>query len=341
MARPLRVEYEGAIYHVTVRGNDRRDIFRDDHDRRRFLDRLADCVEAHQVRLYMFCLMTNHVHLMLETPAGNLSEFMHRLQTAYSVYFNRRHRRSGHLFQGRYGARVVGGDEYILRLSRYIHLNPVFTHAARKLPLRERIAMLRRYRWSSYRSYIGRAGRLGFVDYAPMPAMTQAPAKAKRPGEYRRFVEAGIAESDRDLERILATGPLAIGSERFVRWVRGMHDKLSGKGRRTEDVTLRRRSRRLAAERVIEIVCGQLGVGREEVPRRQRDSLLRPIVAKMLCRYSGLTQRQAGEFLNLSTGAAVSIQLKTLAAAAASKGKLRRQLAAIDQAICAEIDERQ
>jgi len=74
MARPLRVEYEGAIYHVTIRGNDRRNIFLDDRDRQRFLDRLADCVEAHDIRLYMFCLMTNHVHLMLETPAGNLRD---------------------------------------------------------------------------------------------------------------------------------------------------------------------------------------------------------------------------------------------------------------------------
>ena len=103
MARPLRVEYEGAIYHVTARGNDRRSIFRDDRDRQRFCDRLGDCVEAHEVRLYMFCLMANHIHLMLETPAGNLSQFMHRLQTAYSVYFNRRHQRSGHLFQGSIG----------------------------------------------------------------------------------------------------------------------------------------------------------------------------------------------------------------------------------------------
>ena len=338
MARPLRVKYEGAIYHVTVRGNDRRNIFRDDRGRQRFCDRLADCVEAHEVRLYMFCLMTNHVHLMLETPAGNLSEFMHRLQTAYSVYFNRRHQRSGHLFQGRYGARVVRGDGYILRLSRYIHLNPVFTTAAKKLPLRERIDMLRRYRWSSYRSYIGRSARVDFVDYAPMLAMTQAPTKAKRPGEYRKFVEAGIAKSDRDLERILAMSPLAIGSEKFMHWVRGMHDKLSGRRRRTEDVTLRRRPRRLAAERVIEIVCGQLGAEREKVGLRQRDSLLRPIVAKMLCRYSGLTQRQAGEFLNLSTGAAVSIQLKTLATATATNRKVRKQLAAIDQTICAEIN---
>ena len=201
MARPLRVQYEGAIYHVTIRGNDRRDIFRDDRDRQRFCDRLADCVEAHEIRLYMFCLMSNHVHLMLETPAGNLSEFMHRLQTAYSVYFNLRHSRSGHLFQGRYGARVVRGEGYILRLARYVHLNPVFTRAAKKLPLRERIDMLRRYCWSSYRGYIGRAAPLEFVDYAPMLAMTKAATKAKRPGEYRKFVESGIAESDRDLQR--------------------------------------------------------------------------------------------------------------------------------------------
>ena len=338
MARPLRVEYEGAIYHVTARGNDRRSIFRDDRDRQRFCDRLGDCVEAHEVRLYMFCLMANHIHLMLDTPAGNLSQFMHRLQTAYSVYFNRRHQRSGHLFQGRYGARVVRGDGYILRLSRYIHLNPVFTTAARKLPLRDRIDRLRRYRWSSYRGYIGRGARLGFVDYAPMLAMTQASTNARRSGEYRKFVEAGIARRDRDLERILAMSPLAIGSEKFMDWVRGMHDTLSGRRRRAEDVTLRRRSRRLPAERVIEIVCGELGADREKVSRRQRDSLLRPIVAKMLCRYSGLTQRQAAEFLHLSTGAAVSIQLRTLATAAAARGKVRKQLAAIDQAIRAEVN---
>jgi len=338
MARPLRVEYQGAIYHVTIRGNDRRNIFRDDRDRQRFCDRLADCVEAHEVRLYMFCLMTNHVHLMLETPAGNLSEFMHRLQTAYSVYFNRRHQRSGHLFQGRYGARVVRGETYILRLSRYVHLNPVFTRAAKKLPLRERIDMLRRYRWSSYRGYIGRAAPLEFVDYAPMLAMTKAPTKAKRPAEYRKFVEAAIAESDRDLERILALSPLAIGSEKFMHWVRGIHDKLSGKHGRPEDVTLRRRSHRLGTDRAIEIVCSQLGADIEEVSRRRRDSLLRPIVAKMLCRYCGLTQRQAGELLGLSTGAAVSHQLRTLASAAAASGKLRKKLIAIDKAICDEIN---
>ena len=326
---------------VTVRGNDRRDIFRDDRDRKRFLARLGDCVEAHEIRLYMFCLMTNHVHLMFETPAGNLSEFMHRLQTAYSVYFNLRHKRSGHLFQGRFGARVVRGEDYILRLSRYVHLNPVFTRAAKKLGLRERIAALRRYRWSSYRSYIGRASELEFVDYAPMLATTGAPTKSERRSEYRKFVEAGVAETDVDLQRIMKAGQLAIGSEKFVQWVRVMHDKLSGRSRRPEDVSLRRRTHRLGPDRVIEIVCSLLGADTSDVMRRRRDSMLRPIVAEMLCRYSGLTQRRTAELLGLSTGSAVSHQLRTLAAAAATKGKLRKQLTAINKALCNEIAERQ
>jgi len=339
MARPLRVEYQGAIYHVTIRGNDRRNIFRDDRDRQRFLDRLGGCVETHEIRLYMFCLMSNHVHLMVETPAGNLSEFMHRLQTAYSIYFNLRHNRSGHLFQARFGAKVVRGEEYILRLSRYIHLNPVFTRAAKKLDLRDRIDVLRRYRWSSYRSYIGRASELEFVDYAPMLATTKAPTKAKRRSEYRKFVEAGIAATDRDLQRIMQASQLAIGSEEFVQQVRVMHDKLSGRSRRPEDVSLRRRTHRLGPDRVIEIVCGLLGAEPADVSHRRRDCLLRPIVARMLCRHSGLTQRRTAELLGLSTGAAVSHQLRTLAAAAAAKGKLRKQLAAINKAICDEIEE--
>ena len=132
MARPQRIEYEGAVYHVTARGNDRRAIFRDDADREHFLRALAESVERFEVRLYLFCLMTNHFHLVVETPRANLGRFMHRLQTAHTVYFNRRHRRCGHLMQGRYGARLVEKDAYILRLSRYVHLNPVFTAAARK-----------------------------------------------------------------------------------------------------------------------------------------------------------------------------------------------------------------
>ena len=343
MVRPLRVQYEGAIYHVTVRGNARQEIFRDDRDRRRFCDRLGHCVETHRVRLYQFCLMPNHVHLMFETPAGDLCAFMHRLLTAYTVYFNRRHGRSGHLTQGRYGASVVRGNRYLLRLSRYIHLNPVFVRGAKRLPSRERIAMLRKYTWSSYRGYIGRGAPMDFVDDAPMLAMMDVP-KAQRRDEYRKFVESGVAESDEELRQVLAASPLAIGSDAFVQWARRLHDKLAGRRRRTEDVTLRRRARNLPPQHIIEIVCGRLGVDRDAMSQRRRGSLVRPIAARMLCRYAGLTQRQTAALLDLSTGAAVSLQLKALAAAAAGgpgsagAARLRKQLSAVEKAIRDEID---
>ena len=129
---------------------------------------LGESVERFDTRLYLFCLMGNHIHLVVETPRANLGQFMHRIETAYTVYFNRRHEHCGHLLQGRYGARLVEKDAYLLRLSRYVHLNPVFTTAARKRPVRERIAMLREYRWSSYRSYIG--GSAGWRSWTTAPS---------------------------------------------------------------------------------------------------------------------------------------------------------------------------
>jgi REP element-mobilizing transposase RayT len=121
MARPLRVRLSGAVYHVTFRGNERRAIFRTDGDRRRLLAQMAVARELTQARLYLVCLMPNHVQLLLETPRGNLSEFMGRLLTAYPVYYNRRHRRVGHLTQGRYGAQLVEGNEYLLTWALSCH----------------------------------------------------------------------------------------------------------------------------------------------------------------------------------------------------------------------------
>ena len=148
MARPLRLEYSGAIYHVTGRmvgswRDERLRLFRGSRDYRRFVERLGEGVEEYNVRLYSYCLMGNHYHLVLETPEGNLSRFMQKLITAYTVYYNRRHRRHGHLMDGRFKAKLVEGDEYLLKLSRYVHLNPVQVGRWKKRPVSERIAYLR------------------------------------------------------------------------------------------------------------------------------------------------------------------------------------------------------
>ncbi|MCP4974995.1 MAG: transposase, partial [Maribacter sp.] len=134
MARPLRIEYPGAWYHFTCRGNERGLIFKDDTDRRVFLDMLKESLEKYKVFLHGYVLMGNHFHLNLHTPQGNLSRFAQRFNTAYTVYFNRRHRRMGHLYQGRYKAILVEKESYLLALSRYIHLNPVKIKKIKKLP---------------------------------------------------------------------------------------------------------------------------------------------------------------------------------------------------------------
>ena len=112
MARPLRVEFAGAVYHVMARGHERRDIFRDDKDRGRFLETLAEVVPQFGLRLHAYCVMPNHYHLVLGTPRANLSRAMGWLQTTYTARFNARPRRSEHLFQGRFKAQLVEADEY-------------------------------------------------------------------------------------------------------------------------------------------------------------------------------------------------------------------------------------
>src|SRR5262245_52642851 len=125
MARPLRINYADAHYHVTCRGNEGRRIFSDDEDRRVFLDRLERSLDIYGVRVHGYVLMGNHFHLVVQTPKANLSEFMRHLNVSYTGSYNRRHRRAGHLFQGRFKAIVVEADSYLLELSRYVHLNPV------------------------------------------------------------------------------------------------------------------------------------------------------------------------------------------------------------------------
>jgi putative transposase len=125
MARPLRLEFSGAVYHVTARGDRREAIFLDDQDRQRFLGLLGREIGQQNWLLYAYCLMGNHYHLLLETPEANLARGMRRLNGVYTQGFNRRYGLSGHVLQGRYKAILVDRDAYLLELSRYVVLNPV------------------------------------------------------------------------------------------------------------------------------------------------------------------------------------------------------------------------
>ena len=306
MPRHLRVLYPGAIYHVTVRGNGRQAIFKDDADRERLLERLAESVESYGVRVYLYCLMSNHMHLVLETPGANLSRFMQSLLTGYTVYYNLRNKTCGHLFQGRYGAKLVAGDEYLLRLSRYVHLNPVYVGASKGLDLKARIKALRNYYWSSYPGYIGGIRRKGFVEYGPVLAQMGGRGQAQ---SYRRYVESALAETDDEFRKILEKGR-GIGDEDFCARIRDAWQDLATKAARMDDVEFRREAPRLTGRVVLETVARRTGVEMAELRRRRRKSIIRPLAALMLLKYAGMRNRAAAELLGLQSGEAVGLQAR-------------------------------
>lgn len=279
-----------------------------DADRERFLNTLSESVERYDIRLYLYCLMQNHTHFVLETPRGNLGRFMHRLQTAYTVYFNRRHQRSGHLMQGRYGAVLVDEDTYILRLSRYVHLNPVFVRANRSKSIAERISLLRSYPWSSYRGYIGKCKHKDFVDYDPVLAMMDGSRRTVK-SQYRRFVEAGISDIDAAVIYAKQRSPLCIGSDDSVDRVESLYHELVESRNNREDISFRRMSFSLDSESILSAVCEAFAVDRQALYQRRRNSFLRPMASKFLCDYGGYTQREVGDMLKIGNGASVSKQL--------------------------------
>jgi len=190
-------------------------IFINPEDYERFLVQLADALEKDEVILYAYCLMPNHYHLLVETPLGNVKRFMQRLNTAYSMYFRYKHNKPGHCFQGRYGAKLVQGDDYIVRLTRYIHLNPVKTRRMQGETLSGRIKYLRQYQWSSLPGYINKEREVEIIDYRWLSLMDCRSMKGNR-AAYWRYMEQMAARDDKELQGAFKVSRYAIGDKRFV-----------------------------------------------------------------------------------------------------------------------------
>jgi putative transposase len=202
MARPLRVEYPGAVYHVTCRGNAGDKVFFVDPDRELFLELLADVVERFTWRCHAYCQMTNHYHLLIETLEPTLSLGMRQLNGVYTQDFNRRHRRTGHVLQGRFKSILVERDEYLLELARYVVLNPVrakMTRSARDWP------------WSSYRATAGLEEARSFLTTDWILEQLGA-SKVKAQKAYRKFVSEGHGATVWENVR----GQIYLGSDAFI-----------------------------------------------------------------------------------------------------------------------------
>jgi len=332
MARLLRIEYPGAIYHAMARGVEGKKIFRSDKDYERFQENLEACVDAHGIRLYAFCLLRDHCHLLFETPHANLSKFMQTLQTRYAVSFNRRYRRWGHLMQGRYKAKLVEGDDYLLKLSRYIHLNPVMTRPMGEGPINERRKALRAYRWSSYRSYIGVCKPLKYVEYGPLRAQIPDPDR-NRKRAYRRYVEFDLVEEDKEWLKEMKRSSLAIGSEQFLERVEELYWDMAEGARIKEDVAFRRMGRRLEAGEISKVVLNELGIDETELRARRGGGLYRAVMARMLIKYAGWNQRTVAGHFSIGSGAAISLGLKKLGEVMGESKKLTRSAKRIEHAL--------
>jgi REP element-mobilizing transposase RayT len=204
MARPLRIEYPGAMYHVTSRGNKKCPVFEDDEDRVAFLDVLHSCVERYGWICHGYCLMGNHYHLLIETPQANLSIGMRQLNGVYTQRFNRAHESVGHLFQGRFKALLVQKESYLLELCRYIVLNPV------------RSGMVDdpgKWPWSSYLATAGRVRRPPFLDVDWIRSQFHRDWQRAVPA-YERFVLSGMRKGECPWEKV--RGRVMLGSEDFI-----------------------------------------------------------------------------------------------------------------------------
>src|SRR5215204_6346156 len=264
MARSLRVERPNGRYHVTARGHERKAIYRDERDRAHFLELLAESTERYGVKVHAYVLMDNHFHLLLETPEANLSRAMQWLNVSYTVWFNRRHQRAGHLLQGRFKAILVEDDAGWQELARYVHLNPVRVavfgldkrsrSASRQgvvvAPTPEmiatRLAILRDWRWSSYRAYAGHCSKPPWLTAEPLSRLCGGRSESERRAALRQYTESALQQGKMEPPWSRVLGGMVLGSEAFLKMVR--HEL---KGNRREQPALKRFEMRAAWDQII------------------------------------------------------------------------------------------
>lgn len=270
MARPLRIEYPGAIYHITARGNEKKAVFRDDQDRFTFLNTLQHVNKRYHWLCHAYCLMSNHYHLLIETPDGNLSIGMRQLNGVYTQLFNRSHKRMGHLFQGRYKAILLQKDSHLLEVCRYVVLNPVRAKIVDKPE---------EWKWSSY---LGTAGKA-----SPHTCLTTewvleqfGDTKSRAEKEYQKFVHAGIGQKSiwNDVR-----GQVLLGEDEFVE---AMTEHL----KEHRDVTDIPRSQRFANRPSLEEIFGETTLR----DKRQRDLAIIKAVEEY-----GYRQREIADHLGM------------------------------------------
>ena len=314
MARPARIEYEGAFYHVMNRGNGGENIFIDNKDRYKFYEILGNVEKKHGIIIYAFVLMSNHYHLLFETPFSNLSRSVKQLNSDYALYFSRRHRKPGHLFQGRFKAMLVEKEAYILELSRYIHLNP------------NRAGIVKhpeKYKWSSLNSYIKGKLKLPFNLHWEWMLLTFGKKRSVAGRNYIEFVKEGIkGQGNPGLE---ASGGWILGSKKWVKktvekWVDFSSKELTG---------VKPLKRRTSIDRMETLVCREFKVKRSDLSSAKYNNIARSSIIYLTVSYSGLKLKEAGVRYGKISAAAVSKSISRFKNHLANNSNINRKVKSI------------
>ncbi len=288
MPRAKRIHYEGAVYHVTSRGNERRKIVFDDSDRCLFLKILAEVVEEHHLHCHAWVLMDNHYHLLLETPAANLSMAMKHLNGLYTQRFNRKRGRVGHLFQGRFKAIHVDKESYLKELCRYVVLNPVRAKMV-KHP--------KEWKWSSYRATVGMEKAPSWLETKWLLGLFD-----KRLGSaqkaYQGFVDDGLQAGTSPWDEL--RHQVYLGKDEFLEKMKGL---ISGK----ENLDMPKYQKKIMhppVEKVLAKVAEVYGVKKEEIVKsRKKENEARDVAIYLLKKTAGISSRETAKVLGVSPSA--------------------------------------
>lgn len=294
---------EGGWYHVAARGIERRAIFETDRDHEHFLELLEEMTGRYGVEIHAYALMGNHYHLLIRTPDSNASAAVQWLNVSYSVWFNKKRQRVGHVFQGRFASTLIDGDgSWALNASVYVHLNPVrrqvlgLNKRANKAEslglvrpkdeqLRDRLRTLRKYRWSSYPVYAGYAGKPPWLSYGEL--LRRAGGHMK----YRRYVQMYVTRGEEPEGYEDLGGRLALGTQVFVEKVRGWVGRVT-----KEQPAARQLIRRVSLQEIVRVVEEKMGEKWSDFSVRHGD-YGREMVLYLARKRSGLTLKEIGEKL--------------------------------------------
>ena len=310
MPRPPRIQYENAIYHVIARGNRGQEIFLDDSDREKFLGYLKEARTKFDLEVFCFALLDNHFHLSLRTHRANLSKAMQWLQTSYSVYFNLRHKASGHLFAGRYKSILVENEKYLIALSCYVHLNPVKASLA-KDP--------RSYRWSSCRAYTDSKVNLKWLSTDVILDLFGR-QREKQKMMYREALKES-ADSARRIDKTVKRGFL-LGGSKF----RARINKRFG----IDEQVGRDRKLAVEPEQIIEAVARYFSCSRQDVMQvgSGKTNTYRDVAVYLIRKYTYLRREEIGEYFGIKIRA-VADSVKRIRLERIGGGSLEAEIEAV------------